>query len=150
MRHVAGERCGEFIRRLADQVGLADAREEFSQALDAAGLRFAAGDPKNVGKTGERLGRRIGIGGLGIVDEENGPAAADFLHPMGEAREGSQPRLNRRRLQAERQRCGRGAGGILRVVQSAQRADAAKLGDREIPLPYPPPQAGEGREGARA
>ena len=97
--------------------------------FDAAGLRLAAGDPENVVEAGQRLGRGIGIGGFGIVDEENGAAAADFFHAMREPRERAKPGLDRRRLEAERQRRGRGAGGVLRVVQAAQRADAAKLGD---------------------
>ena len=104
-----------------------------AQRFDAAGLRLAAGDPENIAEAGQRLRRRIGIGGLGIVDEQNGAAAADFLHAMREPGKRAQPGLDRRRLKAERQRGGRGAGGVLRVVQAAQRADAAELGDRRAP-----------------
>ncbi len=105
--------------------------------FDAAGLRLAAGDPENVVEAGQRLRRRIGIGGLGIVDEQNGAAPADFLHAVREPRERAQACLDRRGLEAERQRGGRGAGGILRIVQAAQRADAAKLGDRNCVPPLP-------------
>ena len=72
----------------------------------------------------------VGIGGFGIVDVEDSAAAAELFHAVGEARERAQPGLNRRRFEAERQRRGGGAGGVLRIVQSAQRADAAELGDR--------------------
>ncbi len=74
--------------------------------------------------------QRIDIGGFGIVDEENGTATADLLHAMRQSRKGSQAGLDRRRCNAERQSRRDGTGGVLRVVQPAQRADAADLGDR--------------------
>ena len=64
IRHLSFKRLREFLRRLADQIGLADAWKELRQADDAAGLGLAAGDPEDVGKTGQRLGGRIGIGRL--------------------------------------------------------------------------------------
>ena len=72
-------------RRLADQIGLADAREEAGERRDAAGLRLAAGDPVDVAEAGQRLRGGIGIGGLGIVDEQHAALAADLLHAMREA-----------------------------------------------------------------
>jgi len=44
------ERRGEFLGRLADQIGFADAREIFGEAGDAAEFRLAAGDPENIRK----------------------------------------------------------------------------------------------------
>ena len=76
--HFAAKRGGELFRRLADQIRFADARKECPQRLDAAGFRLAAGDPENVAEAGERLGRRIGIGRFGIVDEQADPAPADL------------------------------------------------------------------------
>ena len=75
MRHAPCELLGEAGRRLADQIGLADAREEARERGDAAGLRLAAGDPENIAEASKRLGGRIRVGGLGIVDEEDGVAA---------------------------------------------------------------------------
>ncbi len=58
------------IRGLADQIGFAPrGRNSGLQRLDAARLRDAAGDPVDVLEGGQRLLRRIGIGGLGVVDE---------------------------------------------------------------------------------
>src|SRR5437764_2888162 len=121
----AVERRRELLGRLSDQVRLADAREIFRERADAARFGPAAGDPKNIREACERAGRRIGVGGLGIVDEEDRAAAADLLHSVREARKGSQRALDRVRRQSERQRRGGGAGGVLRIVDSAQRADAA-------------------------
>ena len=45
------------------------------QRLDAALLRLAAGDPVDRVEGGERLRRRVGIGRLGIVDEEHAACA---------------------------------------------------------------------------
>ena len=98
--------------------------------FDAAGFRLAAGDPENILKAGQRLGRRIGIGSLEIVDEQNGAAPADLFHAMRQAGERTQPGLDRRGFETKRQRRGGGASGVLRIVQAAQRADAAELGDR--------------------
>ena len=129
MRHLGRERCGEFLRRLADQIRLAQAREEIAQRFDAAGFCPAAGDPENIAEAGERLRGRIGIGGLGIIDEEHRTAPADFFHAMREPGKRAKPRLDRRRRKAERQRRSRRAGGVLRVVQPAQRPDAVEVGD---------------------
>src|ERR1700709_2344265 len=49
IERLAAERRGESLRGIADQVGLADAREEGRQAFDAAVFRLAAGDPEDVG-----------------------------------------------------------------------------------------------------
>ena len=54
---VVAERRGEVLRRLADQVGLGDPREERPQRLDAALLRPAAGDPADA-LEGERAPSR--------------------------------------------------------------------------------------------
>src|ERR1700683_4372313 len=75
MRYLAAKRCGKLLRRLADQISLADSREELAQGLDPAGLGFAASDPENVIDTSESLRRRVRVRGLGIVDEENCSAA---------------------------------------------------------------------------
>ena len=73
------------MRRLADQIGFADAGEIWRQACDAAFLGLAAGDPENIGITGQGPCRGIGIGGLGIVDESGLADAAHIFHAMGEA-----------------------------------------------------------------
>ena len=69
--------------------------------------------------------RRVRIGALGVVDEQHVAAAADLLHAVREAGKAAQAVLQDFGADAERQRAGRGAGRVLRVVQAAQRADAA-------------------------
>ena len=125
VRHPLAERAGKFLRRLADQIGFSDARKKFGETGDAAEFRFAAGDPEDVGKGRQRMRRGVGIGALGIVDEQHVAAAADLLHAVGEAGKTAQAVLQHLGGDAERQRAGGGAGGILRIVQAAQRADAA-------------------------
>ena len=78
MRHGRAERRGEILRRLADQIGLGDAREEVGEAGDAAFLGPAAGDPVDAVEARQRLGGGVGVGRLGIVDEEH---AADAGRP---------------------------------------------------------------------
>ena len=131
VRHFGAERRREFRRRLADQIGLADTREKLPQRFDAAGFRLAARDPVNVAKADQGLRGRIGIGRLGIVDEQHGAAPADLLHPMRQSRKRAQPGLDCRRRKPERERCGCGTGGILRIVDAAQRPDAVQRGDSD-------------------
>src|SRR5262245_38607365 len=59
---------GKASRRFPDEISLTDAREEARERGDAAGLRLAARDPEDIGEAGERLRRRIRVGGLRIVD----------------------------------------------------------------------------------
>ena len=86
VRHMAVERRREIGGRLADQIGLADTREEFCERRDAAGLRQPAGDPENVVEASERARRRIRIGRFGIVDEQDRAAPPDLLHAVRKAR----------------------------------------------------------------
>jgi hypothetical protein len=81
--HAGAEGVGKFLGGFADQIGLADAREIFGEAGDAAELRLAAGDPEYLGEGRQRMRRRVGIGALGIVDEQHLAAAADLLHAVG-------------------------------------------------------------------
>ena len=55
--------------------------------------------------------------------------AADLLHAVGEPGERAQPALDLLGRHAERERGAAGAGGVLRIVHAAQRADAAELRD---------------------
>src|SRR5580700_9991845 len=125
MRHAVAERACKFLCRLADQVGLADAREIFGEARYAAKLRFSPGDPEDVAEGRQRVRSRVRICALGIVDEQHMAAAADLLHAVREAGKAAQTVLQHALADAERQRAGRGTGRILRIVQPAQRADAA-------------------------
>src|SRR5262249_24593118 len=94
------------------------------------GFRFAAGDPENIRKAGERLGGGIGIGRLGIVDEEHTPLAADLLHPVREARKRAEALMDDGWRDTERERRAARAGSVLRIMRPAQRADLAEAGDR--------------------
>ena len=69
--------------------------------------------------------RRVRIGALEVVDEQHIAAAADLLHAVRQTGKAAQRRLAGLFDDAERERAGRGAGRILRIVQAAQRADAA-------------------------
>ncbi len=71
----------------------------------------------------------IGIGALGVVDEQHIAAAADLLHAVRQPRKAAQAVLQDIGGDAHRERAGRGAGRVLRIVQAAQRADAAELCD---------------------
>ena len=67
VRHAVAERAGKFLGGFADQIGLADAREEFREAGDAAGLRLAARDPEDMGERRQRMRGGIRIRALGVV-----------------------------------------------------------------------------------
>ena len=89
-------------------------------------------------KAGQRLRRGIGIGGLGIVDEQHVALAADLLHAMRKSGKRPQALLDRLRGEPQRERRAGRAGGVLRVVAAAQRADAAEMRDR-LARSRPPP-----------
>ena len=86
MRHTLAQRAGKFLRGFADQIGFADAREIFGETRDAALLRLAAGDPEDIAEGLQRMRGGVGIGALGIVDEQHVAAAADLLHAVRQPR----------------------------------------------------------------
>src|SRR3569623_2148078 len=126
LRH-AFESFGKFLRRLADQIGLADTWKEFAQGFDATALWLAARNPVNVVKRRQRTGSRIGIGALGIVDEQYIALSPDLLHAMRQPRKAAQASLHDVERYAQRECCTRGTSRILRVVTPAQRADAMQI-----------------------
>ena len=131
VRHLALQRGGELLRRLADQVGLGDAREIAGQAGDAALLRLAADDPVDVaGEGGERRGGAVGVGRLAVVDEERAADAADLLQAMRQARERRERRRHLARRDAGDEAGGAGSQRILDVVAAAQGPEAGKIGER--------------------
>src|SRR5215470_3904090 len=130
MGHAPFELGSEVGRGLTDQVGLAHAREEARERRNAPGLGLAAGDPENVGEAGQRLRGGIRVGGLGIVDEQHAVLAADLFHAVGEPWKRNQTLLDRLNREPERERRAGGAGGVLRVVHAAQRANLPELRDR--------------------
>ena len=81
-------------------------------------------------KAGQRLRGRIRVGRLGVVDEQHAALAPDLLHAMRKSWKRAQTVLDRLRRQPERERRTGRAGGVLRVVHAAQRADAAEMRDR--------------------
>ena len=99
----------------------------FGEAGDAAELRLAAGDPEDIGKGRQRMRRGVRVGALGVVDEQHIVRAGRPAPCDAPGRESCASPFAERPADAERQRAGRGAGGVLRVVQAAQRADAADL-----------------------
>ena len=66
------------------------------------------------------MGRCIRIGALGVVNKERRALAADLLHAVCETRKTPQTILQCLAADAERKRCSGRAGGVLRIMQSAQ------------------------------
>ena len=130
MRHTAVELGRKARGRVADQIGLAHAREEARERRKPAGLGLAASDPENIAEAGERLRGGIRIGRLGIVDEQHAPFAADLLHPMRKTGKRAQALLNHGGCDAERKRRPARTGGVLGIVCATQRADLPQTGDR--------------------
>ena len=133
MRHLFGERAGEFVRRRADQIGLGDAGKIFFEAVDAALFRLAAGDPVDRVEGRERLRRRVGVGSLRIVDEEHGAAPADDLHPMRETGKALHRREDDAAVEAERLAAPQAHGGVLPIVRTAKRRQAGEEASRRSP-----------------
>src|SRR6202035_261757 len=100
------KRAREFFRRRADQKSLGDSWKERTQGFDAALLRLAAGDPENILERQQRLFGGVGIGRLGIIDEQDGAEAADLLHAMREPGEGLHAARNLFNAKADRARGG--------------------------------------------
>ena len=120
VRHFAVERAGEIVGRLADQIGLADAREEFCQRGDAAGLRLAAGDPEDIGEGRQRLRGGIGVGALESLTNSTLP-----LRPtcsMRCARPGKLRRPSAMRSRRRGRARARGRGARRRSAHCAGRA----------------------------
>src|SRR5579872_2200926 len=125
MWHARAQRLRKLGRRLADQIGLSDAREIFGETRDAADFGLSARDPENIRKRGQRMRRRVGIGAFRIIDEQHVAAPADLLHAVREPWKTAQALLQDFTRATERERASRGAGRVLRVVQATKRADAA-------------------------
>src|SRR3954462_13071667 len=69
------------------------------------------------------------FGPFGLFTNNTWAGRANFPIPMRKARKTAQAFLQNLLRYSERQRAGRGTGGVLRVVQPAQRTDAADIGD---------------------
>src|SRR5262249_14242034 len=130
MRHATVELGRERGGGFAGQIGPGHARGEGRQRRGAAGLRPAPGEPEKGGGTGGGPRRRNPAGRRWGLDEEHAALAADLLHPVRQAGKRAQALLDDRRRYAERERRPGGAGGILCVVYTAQRADLPEAGDR--------------------
>ena len=70
---------------LADQIAVAQAREEFPQAFDAAGLRDAARDPVDGVIAAESVGGGVGVGRLAVVHVEDLARRGDPLLAVRQA-----------------------------------------------------------------
>ena len=101
---------------------------------DAALLRLAAGDPVDRIEGGERPRRGVGVGRLGIVDEEHRSAPADDLHAMREAGKALHGGEDDAAVEAERLRRAPGDRRVLPVVQAAQRRQAGEGGFAPLAL----------------
>ena len=104
-------------RRLADQIGLADAREEARSGVMPPSFGLPPAIQKMSLKHRQRLRRRIGVGRLGIVDEQHVALAADLLHAMREAGKRSRPALDLRRRRGRAPGRRRRRSRVLRIVR---------------------------------
>ena len=138
VRHLARRAsAAKSGRRLADQIGLADAREKVRERGDAAGLRLAAGDPEDVGEAGQRLRRGVGVGRLGIVDEQHAALAGRPAPCDARGRETSAgPAWICVAVEAERQR--RARPRRRRSAHCARRAASRCRRDRRSGRALPP------------
>src|SRR5262245_25450283 len=126
--HLVLQCRGELLGRLAYQVGFGDAREVGLERGDAALLRPAAEDPKDIAvEGGKRRGGAVGIGGLAVVDEERAPDPANLLEAMRQSGKGCERVLYLRRRYPELHRGGACSERVLHVVLAAQRGDAGEV-----------------------
>ncbi len=127
--HRARQGVGEALRRLADQEGAGDAREQRTQALDAAFLGLAAGDPIDAVVADHRFFGGIGIGGLAVIDVADAVDDGDHLLAMAQAGIGGQALGDRlgRHAAGARHRIGR--AGILPIVAARQAGDRLEIDD---------------------
>src|SRR5438552_7602699 len=86
----------------------------------------------NVAKRQKRLLRRVGVGRLGIVDEQHAPQAPDLLHPMREAGESLERAGDLLALDAEGPCGGISERRVLTVVRAAQRSRSGEIDGRRI------------------
>ena len=91
IRRVAFQVAREITCRLADQIGMADAREKSAECGDSAVLGAAAGDPVNRRVTGQGAGRRRGVGRLAVIDVGDAVERAHAFLAMGQSGKAEQP-----------------------------------------------------------
>ena len=127
--HGLAERRRKGRRRLADQIGLGDARKIRPQRLDAAFLGQAADDPVDAREARQRRRRRIGVGRLRIIDEEHMVLAPHLLHAVCQARKALKSGLDLAEVEADLEAGGDGGERVLRIVLAAQRPDAFQEAD---------------------
>ncbi len=118
--------AAKSVGRLADQIGLARCAGRIAPAPSMPPvLRLAAGDPEDVGEAGQRLRRGVGVGGLGVVDEQHAALAADLLHAVREAGKAAQARL----------RSSSTSSPSASAAAAAQAAFCALCAPRSEPMP---------------
>jgi hypothetical protein len=132
MVHLASELRGKGVGRLADEIGAGDVGEEGLKPRKAPRLRPAPRDPINVGEACECLAGGVGIGGLGVVDEQHGAAPRHLLHAVGKAGEGLQALGDGSGVEPLRpgQRVSRRR--VLPIMGAAKRADAGEADPRPL------------------
>ena len=108
-------------RRLADQVGLGDAREERPQRRDAALLRPPAGDPADALEARQRLLGGVDVRRLRVVDDLHALPRRDELAAVREAGIARERGLDLARADPEAAGRGVGGAGVLVVVGARQR-----------------------------
>ena len=121
----------EFSRRVADEISMADFRIVTLQSRQPARLGETAGDPVDGVEAGERFCRRVGVCGLGIIDEQHAPEPPDLLHAVGQAWEALETSGDFLARQADGAAECKGGSGILGIMRAAQRAYAGKANGRE-------------------
>ena len=128
------ERCGEVLRRLADQIRLAHVPEQVADRLQPALLGHTTRDPEDVGIAAQRLAHGVGVCRLAVVDEPGLAQGPDRFHAVGEAGKGQDGIADFARWQAERAHGGVGGGGVLRIVRAFQGLGIRQVADRDAAL----------------
>jgi hypothetical protein len=101
---------------LADQKGFFHTREIWRQRCDATGFRNATGDPDEVVIAPHRPGRRIGIGGLAVIDKRYATDLGNRLLPVRQARIAGNALRNRGLGHTQRPRHFGRREGVLRIM----------------------------------
>ena len=106
-------------------------REPVNPAL----FRDTADNPVDTaGKACQCLPGSLGIGGLGIIDNQGAARMAERLHPVRQTGEGAQTAPDRLPVHTQSQHRCNGCRRVLGIVHPAQRGNACQIGHIHFPV----------------